>query len=204
MLGHGSILTLTSHANRTSPVLRGKWVMEVLIGIPPPAPPPDIPDLEETNAAVGTRLLTVRERMEEHRSNPACTSCHLVMDPIGLALENFDVTGAWRIRDNGAPIDASGELYDGSVLNGPADLREALLNYSGSFITTFTENLMAYSLGRRIDYYDMPAIRAIVREAEHNDYRMSSFILGVVKSAAFQKSKLVELTDLEAESTEGK
>ena len=124
--------------------------------------------------------------MEEHRSNPACSSCHRVIDPLGLALENYDVTGAWRIKDRGIPIDPSGDLYDGTPLNGPADLRKALLNRSRTFLTSFTENLMAYALGRRIEYYDQPTIRAIEREAEANDYRMSSFILGVVRSDPFQ------------------
>ena len=204
LLGHGSILTLTSHANRTSPVLRGKWVMEVLLGIPPPPPPPGVPAFEETDAAEGTRLLTVRERMEQHRANPACNSCHRVIDPLGLALENFDVTGAWRIKENGVPIDPSGELYDGSTLNGPDGLRQALLKYSDAFLTTFSENLMAYALGRRVEYYDMPAIRKIIREAAANDYRMSSFILGVVKSAAFQNNSQALLSEPEVEGTGGK
>ena len=186
LLGHGSILTLTSHADRTSPVLRGKWVMEVLLGSPPPPPPADVPDLEETAAADGGRLLSVRERMEEHRSNPACSSCHRMMDPLGLALENFDVTGAWRIKDNDVPIDAAGELYDGTPVSGPADLRQALLNRSTPVIRTFTENLMAYALGRRLEYYDMPTVRHIVREATADDNRMSAFILGIVKSPAFR------------------
>src|SRR5439155_11851036 len=125
LLGHASILTLTSHADRTSPVLRGKWVMEVLLGTPPPPPPPNVPDLEATAEAADGRLRTVRERMEQHRANPACSSCHRMIDPIGLALENFDVTGAWRIKDNGMPVDAASALYDGSPLNGPADLRQA-------------------------------------------------------------------------------
>ena len=120
ILGHGSVLTLTSVADRTSPVMRGKWVMEVLLGSPPPPPPPNVPALEETSAAANGKLLTVRERMEEHRKNPACTSCHRVIDPLGLALENFDVTGKWRIKDNGMPIDASSEMYDGTKLDGPA------------------------------------------------------------------------------------
>ena len=127
LLGHGSILTLTSHADRTSPVLRGKWVMEVLLGTPPPPPPPNVPDLEATAEAEDGRLRTVRERMEQHRANPACASCHRMIDPIGLALENFDVTGAWRIKDNGTPVDAASALYDGTPLTGPADLRQALL-----------------------------------------------------------------------------
>ncbi len=185
VLAHGSILTLTSHASRTSPVLRGKWIMEVLLGSPPPPPPPNVPELEEAGEAEGGRLLSVREQLERHRSSPACSSCHSMIDPPGLALENFDATGAWRIKDKGVPIDPSGELYDGTPLTGPADLRDALLARSTSLLRTFIENLMAYALGRRVEYYDMPAIRAIEREAAQNDNRMSSFILGVVKSPAF-------------------
>ena len=157
---------MTSVADRTSPVLRGKWVMEVLLGSPPPPPPPDVPDLEATKAAKEGRLLSVRERMEVHRSEPACRSCHRVIDPLGLALENFDVTGAWRIKDNGVPVDASGTLYDGSTLDGPAGLRQALAEaIRRSCLRTFTENLMAYALGRRVEHYDMPTVRAIVRDA---------------------------------------
>ena len=189
LLGQSSILTLTSHASWTSPVLRGKWVMEVLLGSPPPPPPPNVPDLEETSAAEGGRPLTVRERMEQHRASPACSSCHRVIDPLGLALENFDVTGAWRIKDNGAPVDAAGELYDGTAVSSPADLREALLNRPTPLIRTFTENLMAYGIGRRIEYYDMPAVRAVTREAAANDNRLSAFILGVVNSPAFQMKR---------------
>ena len=185
LLGHGSILTLTSHAIRTSPVLRGKWVMEVLLGSPPPPPPPNVPELDDA-AAVDGRLLTVREQMEQHRASPACNSCHRLMDPLGLALEHFDVTGAWRLKDNGSPIDAAGELYDGTPVSGAADLREALLNRSIPLIRTFTENLMAYALGRRLEYYDMPTVRAIAREASASDHRMSAFILGVVNSPAFK------------------
>ena len=186
LLGHASVLTLTSHADRTSPVLRGKWVMEVLLGSPPPPPPPNVPDLEETAVAEDGRLLSVRERMELHRSSPACSSCHRMMDPIGLALEHYDVTGAWRIKDNGAPIDAAGVLYDGTPVRSVADLRTALLNRPIPFIRTFTENLMAYALGRRLEYYDMPAVRDIVRAADANDNRLSAFILGIVTSPAFQ------------------
>lgn len=189
LLGQSSILTLTSHASWTSPVLRGKWIMEVLLGSPPPPPPPNVPDLEETSAAEGGRPLTVRERMEQHRASPACSSCHRVIDPLGLALENFDVTGAWRIKDNGAPVDAAGELYDGTAVSSPADLREALLNRPAPLIRTFTENLMAYGIGRRIEYYDMPAVRAVTREAAANDNRLSAFILGVVNSPAFQMKR---------------
>jgi hypothetical protein len=188
LLGQGSILAMTSVADRTSPVLRGKWVLEVLFGMPPPPPPADVPDLEATKAAEGTRLLSVRERLEAHRSNPACRSCHRVIDPLGLALENFDVTGLWRIKDNGVPVDATGELYDGTPLDGPVALRQALLKRRDVILRTFTENLMAYALGRRVEYFDMPAIRAIVRDAGANDHRFSSYALGVVKSAAFQMS----------------
>jgi mono/diheme cytochrome c family protein len=186
ILGHGSILTLTSVADRTSPVMRGKWVMEVLLGSPPPPPPPNVPLFEETSPAANGKLLTVRERMEQHRKNPACASCHRAIDPLGLALENFDVTGKWRIKDNGAPIDASSEMYDGTPIDGPATLRNALLKRKDAFLLSFTENLMTYALGRRIEHTDMPAIRRVIRQAERQNYRISSFVLGVVQSAAFQ------------------
>jgi hypothetical protein len=189
LLGHGSVLTMTSHADRTSPVLRGKWVMEVFLNSPPPPPPPDVPDLEATEGVADGRLLSVRERMEEHRRNPACRSCHLMMDPIGLALEYFDVTGAWRVKDNGVPIDATGELYDGTALAGPADLRAALLQRPEAIVRTFTGNLMAYAVGRRVDYYDQAAIRAIERNAAKNGYRMSEFVVGVVQSPAFRMAR---------------
>ncbi len=202
LLGHGSVLTLTSHPDRTSPVLRGKWVLEVLLGAPPPPPPPDIPAFEETSAAEEGRFLTVRERMEEHRANPRCSSCHNVIDPLGLALENFDVTGAWRIRDEGNPVDATGVMYDGTELAGPDDLRGALLNVPDVFLSTFAENLMAYALGRRVEYYDMPTIRAIARDAAANDYRISAFILGVVKSQPFRMARVDDLAAGDADPPE--
>jgi hypothetical protein len=189
ILGHGSILTLTSVADRTSPVLRGKWIMEVLLGTPPPPPPPNVPDLEETSGVKGARLLSVRERMEEHRKNPACTSCHKVIDPLGLALENYDPTGAWRIKDNEMPVDPSGDLYDGTKLGGPADLRAALMKHKDVILLSFTENMLTYAIGRRVEAHDMPAIRAIVRDASRSDFRMSAFILGVVNSAPFRMNK---------------
>jgi hypothetical protein len=189
LLGHGSILTLTSHGNRTSPVLRGKWVLEVLLGSPPPPPPANVPDLDETGEATEGRFLSVAEQLAMHRANPACSSCHIVIDPIGLALDNFDVTGSWRIKDRGVPVDASGELYDGTPLAGVADLRDALVSRSDVVITHFTEMLMSYALGRRVEHFDMPAIRQIVRTAEQNDYRVSSFVLGVAGSAAFQTAR---------------
>ncbi|HWF83848.1 MAG TPA: DUF1592 domain-containing protein [Vicinamibacterales bacterium] len=198
LLGQGSWLMATSVADRTSPVQRGKWIMEVLLGSPPPPPPPNVPLLDDTKAvAAGGKMLSTRERMEEHRKNPACASCHRVIDPLGLALENFDVTAAWRIKDNGVPVDSNGDLYDGTKISGPAGLRTALLTHSESLIRNFTENLMQYGLGRRIEYYDQPALRAIVRKASANDYRLSSFVLGVVNSAAFQMSKAeaVQTTD---------
>ena len=186
LLGHGSVLTLTSHADRTSPVLRGKWVMEVLLGSPPPPPPPDVPDLDDTAVADGGRLLSVRERLEHHRRSPACSSCHRMMDPIGLALEHYGVTGARRLNDNGNRVDASGELYDGTPIASAGDLRAALLERPDAIARTFTENLMAYALGRRIEYFDMPAVRGIASAAEADDMRLSRFILEIVRSPAFR------------------
>ena len=186
LLGHGSILTLTSHAGRTSPVLRGKWVMEVLLGIPPPPPPPGIPDLDETEGSEDGRMLTTRERMALHRASPSCNSCHRFMDPIGLALDNFDVTGRWRIRENGVPLDTQGELYDGTPVTSPMELQQALVRRPIPLIRTFTENLMTYALGRRVEYYDQPTVRAITKKAASEGYRMSAFILGVATSDAFQ------------------
>ena len=195
ILGHGSVLTLTSHANRTSPVLRGKWVMEVLLGTPPPPPPPDVPELDATAEASEGRFLTVRERLEQHRANPSCNSCHRFIDPIGLALENFDVTGTWRVRDSGTPVETLGELYDGSAIHGPGDLREALLRRPESLVRTFTENLMAYALGRRIEYYDMPAVRRVARAAGEEDYRLSAFIKEVTRSQPFRMAKAATVVE---------
>jgi len=194
LLGQGSVLVQTSLANRTSPVLRGKWVMEVLMGTPPPPPPPDVPTLEETAAAKNGRMLTTRERMEMHRANPTCNSCHRFMDPIGLALDNFDVTAKWRTRENGMPLDTKGDYYDGTPVTTPAELTRALMKRPVPLVRTFTENLLAYALGRRVEYFDQPTIRAIAKAAEANDYRLSSFILGVIKSDAFQM-KRAEVTN---------
>ncbi len=195
LLGKGSVLTLTSIADRTSPVARGKFIMEVLLGTPPPPPPPSVPALEETKASKGEKLLTLRERMEEHRANATCAGCHKLMDPIGLSLENFDVTGRWRNLDNGNAIDASGVLFDGTKVDGPASLRQALINHSDAFIRNFTEALMMYGLGRRVEYYDMPAVRAIVKEAARNNNRFSSFIQGIVASPQFQMRTVQQTTD---------
>lgn len=189
LLGQGSILVQTSLANRTSPVLRGKWVMEVLLGTPPPPPPPNIPALEETDEAKGGKFLTTRERMEQHRANPTCNACHRFMDPIGLALDNFDVTAKWRVRENGQPLDTRGDFYDGTPVTSPAELSAALIRRPVPLVRTFTENLLAYGLGRRVEYFDQPAIRRIASSAEATEYRMSSFILGVVTSDAFRLKK---------------
>ncbi|MGD9906540.1 MAG: DUF1592 domain-containing protein [Vicinamibacterales bacterium] len=202
ILGHGSVLVQTSVADRTSPVMRGKWVMEVLLGSPPPPPPPNVPLLEETGGTSNGRVLTVRERMETHRKNPACTSCHRVIDPLGLTLENFDVTGRWRIKDNGHPIDSSGVLYDGTPMEGPSGLRAALLKNKDAFLLSFTESLLTFALGRRLEPTDMPAVRAVIRRAAANDYRLSSFVLGVAESAAFRMNTAVavETTTAPAEA----
>ncbi|MGH7712205.1 MAG: DUF1592 domain-containing protein, partial [Gemmatimonadaceae bacterium] len=195
LLTHASILTLTSHATRTSAVDRGKWVMEVFLHSPPPPPPPGVPDLEATPAQTEGKSLTVRERMEQHRKNPTCNSCHRMMDPIGLALENYDVTGRWRVRDNGQPVDPRSELWDGTPVAGPADLREALLKHRESLLRTFTRNLMAYALGRRVEYFDMPTVRSIVRNAAADNDRIGSYILGVVNSPAFRMQRVEAVDD---------
>ncbi|MBP7778183.1 MAG: DUF1592 domain-containing protein [Acidobacteria bacterium] len=190
VLGHGSVLVQTSLANRTSPVLRGKWVMEVLLGTPPPPPPPNVPALDETGEAKDGKLLTTRERMEVHRANPTCNACHRFMDPIGLSLDSFDVTGRWRERENGMPLDTRGDYYDGSPINNLDQLSTALLKRPEPLVRNFTENLMAYALGRRVETFDQPTVRAIAKKAGADGYRMSSFILGVVKSDAFQKKSV--------------
>jgi hypothetical protein len=189
ILGHGSILALTSIADRTSPVLRGKWIMEVLLGSPPPPPPPNVPALDDVKDVKGGRTLSVRERMEQHRANPACMSCHKVIDPLGLALENFDVTGAWRIKDNEVAVDPVGDLYDGTRLDGPVALRRALMAHQDAVLLSFTEALMTYATGRRVAAFDMPAIRRIIREAAAQDYKVTAFVQGVVASDAFRMSR---------------
>jgi mono/diheme cytochrome c family protein len=191
ILGHGSVLTLTSIADRTSPVMRGKWVMEVLLGSPPPPPPPNVPALEETKGTTESgRALSVRERMEQHRNNPACNACHRVIDPLGLALENFDATGKWRVKDGAVMVDAAGTLYDGTSIDGPAGLRAAVLRRKDAFLQSFTQSLMTYALGRRVEASDMPAIRKIIHDAAARDYRISGFLEGVIESAAFQRVRV--------------
>ena len=192
LLGKGSILALTSYANRTSPVLRGKWVLENLLGTPPPPPPPNIPDLVESDK--DSQAFSMREAMEQHRANPACATCHNVMDPLGFALENFDGIGTWRTTDAGDPIDSSGVLPDGTPFRGPAELQRVLLeSKSEEFVATATERLLTYALGRGVESYDAPAIRSIIREAAPKNYRWSSLILGIVKSAPFQMRRSREL-----------
>jgi uncharacterized protein DUF1588/uncharacterized protein DUF1585/uncharacterized protein DUF1592 len=194
VLGQGSVLVQTSYANRTSPVLRGKWVMEVLMGTPPPPPPMDgsVPPLEDTAEARNGKILTTRERLEMHRANPTCNSCHRFMDPIGLALDNFDVTAKWRQRENGSPLDTRGDYYDGTPVSTPAELSAVLLKRPTPLVRTFTENLLAYALGRRAEYYDQPTIRAIAKAAEANGYKLSTFIIGVATSDAFRMKRADE------------
>ena len=186
LLGKGSLLTVTSYAHRTSPVLRGKWLLENVLGTPPPPPPPDVPALEENDDAAAAPR-SVRERLELHRSNPVCASCHRIMDPLGFALENFDGIGRWRtMNDGGTAIDAGGTLTDGTPVDGPATLRNALVARAEDFVTTVTEKLMTYALGRGVEYYDAPAIRRVVREAAADDYRWSGLVAGIVRSTPFQ------------------
>ncbi len=184
LLGQASILTITSYATRTSPVQRGKWILTNLIGMPPNPPPPNVPALKE-HADAG-KVTSLRERMEEHRKNPACSGCHKIMDPIGFSLENFDAIGQWRTTDEGAKIDPAGVMFNGAKIDGPVSLREILMAKPEIFASVFTEKLMIYALGRGVQYYDMPTVRAIVRDAGRNDYRLSSIVLGIVKSTPFQ------------------
>jgi mono/diheme cytochrome c family protein len=183
LIGHGSFLLVTSSANRTSPVIRGKWILENLFGSPPPLPPPDVPAFEERPTATAK---SVRERIEEHRRSPTCAGCHKIMDPIGLALENFDAVGRWRTQDEGVAIDTSSQLVDGTPLTGPASLRAALLDRSDAFVASFTEKLLMYGVGRETSYADMPVVRAIVHDAASQKYRLPDLILGVVNSVPFQ------------------
>ena len=187
LLGKGAVLMVTSHPHRTSPVIRGKWVLENILGAPPPPPPDVVPPFEEETAAA--RPKSVRERLEAHRRNPACAGCHRMIDPAGLALENFDAVGAWRSRDGGTrgtPVDASGQLVDGTKVDGVVALRQALMREPEIFVGTVTEKLLTYALGRGLVASDMPAVRAIVRDARRDNYRFSSIVLGIVRSVPFQ------------------
>jgi mono/diheme cytochrome c family protein len=191
LLGQGSVLTVTSAANRTSPVVRGKWVLDNVLGMPPPQPPPGVETNLEKDAAQ-VKVTSLRQRLEMHRANAVCASCHKVMDPIGLSLENFDHVGKWRTTDGKTPIDAKAQLVDGTTLDGPLSLRRALLERSDVFATVATEKLLTYASGRAVQYQDMPAVRAIIREAAREKYRFSSLVIGIVKSTPFQMRTKVE------------
>ena len=184
LLGHASILTVTSFPNRTSPVVRGKWLLENMLGMPPPAPPPDVPELPENEDGEAPR--SIRARLEQHRRNPVCASCHATMDPLGFALEPFDAIGRWRTTEDGLPVDARGALIDGTEIDGPRGLRAMLVGRQDEFIRTVTEKLLTYAVGRGVEYYDMPAVRQILREAADADHRWESIILGITKSAPFR------------------
>ena len=186
LLGQGAILTVTSYANRTSPTIRGKWLLENFLGTPPPPPPPNVPSLKEQNAQSGA-ILTMRQRMEAHRANPACAVCHTRMDPLGFALENFDAIGQWRTTEGNTPINTSGVLPDGTKFNGPVELRKILLSHPEQFANTVTEKMLTYALGRGVEYYDLPSVRKVMRAAAP-DYKWSSLIIGIVKSVPFQMS----------------
>jgi hypothetical protein len=187
LLGKGSIELVTSVADRTSPVQRGKWVLMNILGVIPPDPPPNVPPLKEAADGSAAPLeQTMRERMEQHRQNPVCASCHKMMDPIGFSLENFDAVGKWRTTQFGRPLNGSGQLTDGSKLDGPVSLRQALVRYSPQFVRTLTEKLLTYALGRGVEYQDMPLVRSIVRDAARSDYRFAPLVMGIVKSAPFQ------------------
>jgi hypothetical protein len=187
LLGQGGILMVTSYPDRTTPVLRGFWVLENLLGMPPPPPPPNVPDLEPRSA--DGRPLSIREQMEVHRRNPACAVCHVRMDPLGFSLENFDAIGRWRTKSNGLPIEAAATFADGTPIDGVRGLRAFLLARRDSFVETFTAKLMTYALGRRVDYRDEPAIRQVTGSAAAADDRWSSIILGIVRSTPFQMRK---------------
>jgi hypothetical protein len=192
LLGHGSLLTVTSPPNRTSVVQRGKWILDNLLGAPPPPPPPDVPALEATTN--GPKKLTLREAMEVHRANTACAVCHRSMDPLGFALENYDGIGEWRTKDGGSDVDASGKLPDGTQFEGPAGLKNVLVTTRrDEFISTVTERLLTYGLGRGVEYYDKPTLRAIMRQTEGNQYRLKDLIMGVVTSMPFQMRRSADL-----------
>jgi hypothetical protein len=184
---------VTSYPNRTAPVLRGAWILESILGTPPASPPPNVEALPETEE--GAMPVTVRERLEAHRVSPSCNGCHGVMDPLVFALENFDAIGEWRAkdRDAGTVIDSSGQLADGTIVNGPGDLRAALIARTPQFVETLTEKLMVYALGRTVAYYDMPAIRKIVREAAREDYTFAAIVTGLVSSEPFQMMRLPDV-----------
>jgi hypothetical protein len=191
LLGQGTVLAVTSYPNRTSPVLRGKWILENILGTPPPPPPPNVPTLPENGE--GGKVMSVRERLEIHRKTPSCATCHRVMDPLGFSLDNFDATGKYRTNEAvGIAVDAKGQLADGTPVDGPVALRKALLKHPEQFVRTMTEKLLTYALGRGLEYYDMPVVRAIEKEAAKQNYRFSSLVTGIVKSVPFRMKKAIE------------
>ena len=190
LLGQGSVLAVTSYPNRTSPVLRGKYILENILGTPPPSPPANVPPLKETGE--GGKALSLRALMEQHRANPTCATCHRVMDPLGFSLENFDATGRWRVKEVAGVVDASGQLADGTPVDGPVALRKAILKHPEQFVRTMTEKMLTYGLGRGLEYYDMPVVRSIAHDAAGQNYRFSSIVMGIVKSAPFQMKKAQE------------
>jgi hypothetical protein len=190
LLGKGAVLMVTAYPNRTSPVLRGAYILENITGTPPSPPPPNVPAFKENKD--GEQAKTVREIMEQHRANPTCNACHGVMDPLGFSLENFDTIGEYRAMDKftRTKIDTSGKLVDGTAVNGPSDLRKALLRHPEQFAQTFTEKMMTYALGRGVEYFDMPSVRKIVRDSGRDNYRFSSIVMGIVTAPAFQSNKI--------------
>ena len=188
LLRQGSILMVTSYPTRTSPVIRGKWILDNLLGVPPPPPPPNVPALKDGKAP-GKQVQTIRERLAEHRANAVCASCHRLMDPVGFTLENYDAVGRWRTVDANVPIDASGTLFDGTSIRGVAGLQEWILAHPELFVSTLTEKLLTFATGRGVEYYDGPAVRKIVRDAGANDYRFSSLVIGIVNSTPFRMRK---------------
>jgi hypothetical protein len=193
LLGQSSIHTVTSYPNRTSPVLRGKYILTNILGTPPPAPPPNVPALEEN--LPGAAPKSVRARLEQHRNNPVCATCHNVMDPIGFALENFDAVGAWRTKEPGGAIDSSGQMANGTPVNGPQTLRAALTAQPEQFVGIVTEKLLTYALGRGLEAYDMPTVRRVVRDAAQHDYHFSAVVLGIANSPAFRMKLAQGATD---------
>jgi len=198
LLGKGALLTVTSQANRTSPVARGKWFLQTFLGISPPDPPPNVPAIKEKSADTtgNLKVPTMRQTMEAHHTNPSCNTCHQIFEPLGLAMENFDATAAWRTIDEGSPIDASGVMVDGTKINGVASLRDALVRYSPQVERVVTEKLLTYALGRGVEYQDMPLVRSIVRDSAAGNHKFSSFVLGIVKSPAFHMNMKPVVTSL--------
>jgi hypothetical protein len=203
LLGHGSVLTVTSAPNRTSPVKRGQWILENVLGTPAPPPPDNVETNLDETAPAGTTPTTMRQRLERHMADPGCAACHSLMDPLGFALENFDFIGQWRDAEAGAPVDAHGVFVDGSALEGPGGLRQVLLAHSELFVQTFAEKLLTYAVGRPLEASDMPAVREIVRRAERDEYRLSALVLGVAESVPMtMRTKVAAAGETQARATD--